>query len=342
MGKEKPMECHACFLTILVPVYNAQEYLAETLDSLLDQDFSDYEILCIDDGSSDGSLEILARYQQAHSRIRVVSQKNQGVAQARNTGLAQARGSYVWFVDADDLVKPNCLGKLCALAEAHSLDWLAFGGHTVRETPSRQDLCREDWPCDVPGPSAVVWRSLLRREFLQEHGLTFRYSDITHGEDGLFMFEIARQGPRHREIPDTVYFYRVHPDSAETGMSAEQRRRKLSSHLRVLEVLKGYYEQETPPAEATANRLMAFLWLTLYEIAQLPRKEAAPALDRLKHLGLFPMEMPESCTLGSTYFVSTESLPGKLLDKLLCRLHRKWGYESIRLLQSLRRLAAGK
>ncbi len=97
MSEYKPL------LSIIVPVYNTESYLAECLDSLCNQTLRDIEIICVNDGSTDGSLEILRKYEQKDQRITVVDQKNQGVSVARNNGVAKARGKYIFFMDSDDL-----------------------------------------------------------------------------------------------------------------------------------------------------------------------------------------------------------------------------------------------
>ena len=91
-------------LTVIIPVYNVEPYLAEALDCIVGQSFSDMEILCVNDGSTDGSPEILAEYAAADPRIRIIDQENQGLSAARNRGLDEARGEYVYYFDSDDLL----------------------------------------------------------------------------------------------------------------------------------------------------------------------------------------------------------------------------------------------
>ncbi len=325
------------FLSIIIPVYNAAGYLGETLDSLLRQDISGYEILCVNDGSTDASPDILEAYQCRHSRIRVIHQENAGVAAARNTGLAHARGKFIWFVDADDLAAPNVLGKLQRLTEETGCQRISFGGYTFEGTMTDrewEDHSRGILPCNVPWQDSVVWRNLLRLDFLKENDLTFRYPDITHGEDGLYMFEVSRARPETVEIPDILYFYRIHPGSAETGASLPSRRKRLKAHLRVVEVLHGYYQSEG--GANAADRLVSFLWHTLYEIASLPGENGAHALDKLKKMGLYPWTLPAECRIRRSYLVDDSGVTGKILEFLCAHLHRPWGFGSIRLLHQLK------
>lgn len=102
------------FLSFIVPVYNAEKYLNECISSLLQQDIpaNDYEIICVNDGSTDGSLEILRTYENQYTNIVVIDKENGGVSAARNAGLDAACGDYVWMVDADDFIQKDCLGNI--------------------------------------------------------------------------------------------------------------------------------------------------------------------------------------------------------------------------------------
>ena len=187
------------FLSFVVPVYNAAQYLPECLDSLLAQDISDYEIICVNDGSRDASPEILGQYAAEHGNIRVINKENGGVVSARNAGLSAAQGDFIWFVDADDFLLPNILGFLKDKAAETACDRLIVGGYqfTDRLTDEEVALSRQrKLPINSQWYDSVVWRSLLRREFLLENGLNFRYPELTHGEDGLYMYEVGLCAPK--------------------------------------------------------------------------------------------------------------------------------------------------
>ena len=96
-------------VSVIIPVYNAAEFLGQGLDSLLNQTLHDIEIICVNDGSSDKSLEILKEYEKKDSRIKVIDQENQGAGAARNNGMAIAQGEYLSFLDADDFFEKNML-----------------------------------------------------------------------------------------------------------------------------------------------------------------------------------------------------------------------------------------
>ena len=95
--------------SFIVPVYNVEKYLSRCLDSLLSQNYQNYEIICVNDGSPDNSVDILQAYQEKHDNISVINQENKGRGGARNTGLQYASGDYIWFVDSDDWIEPDAL-----------------------------------------------------------------------------------------------------------------------------------------------------------------------------------------------------------------------------------------
>ena len=222
------------FLSFIVPVFNTEEYLAQCLDSLLAQDIADYEILCVDDGSTDDSAAILDAYAHSHSNLLVIHQPNSGVAAARNAGLSAARGKYIWFVDSDDLIRENVLSMLVRRLEETDCDLLEIGGYQfVRTLSDEEKAMGSQLPDNVPGPGSVVWRSLIRREFLQRHDLRFRHPELTHGEDGQFMYELSMENPRVASLDAPLYFYRLRSGSAETAASDQSRLRRMQSHAEV-------------------------------------------------------------------------------------------------------------
>lgn len=328
------------FLTFIVPVYNAEKYIAECLQSLLKQNIpqEEYEILCVNDGSKDSSPEILREFEAKYPNVTVIHKENGGVTTARNAGLSAAKGDYIWFIDADDFLKEDILADLRSRAQDTNCDRLIVGGYLFVDALSEEEteLSRQNrLPINVPWYDAVVWRCLLRREFLNEHDLYFRYPELTHGEDGLFMYEVTLFDPKSTEIPDALYFYREHSGSAETTVTPENRKRKLRSYIRIAKILRRYYDSGKTDA-ATANKLMTFLWFSLYEIACLPSRDARTALQELKQEGLFPFSRLPQCSLNTSYMADPSTPMGKVLDFLYLHLHTRWGYSAMRILQQLK------
>lgn len=331
------------FLSFIVPVYNAEKYIAECLTSLLRQNIpaEEYEILCINDGSKDGSGAILDGFAAEYPNITVIHKENGGVTTARNAGLAAAKGDYIWFIDADDFIKENILAQLRTLAAETRCDRLIVGGYLFLDALTEEERARSQQktlPINVPWYDAVVWRCLLRRDFLMKHKLSFRYPELTHGEDGLFMYEVTIHAPADTEISEALYFYREHSGSAETTVTPANRKRKLRSYVRISKILKDYYDAGRTDA-ATANKRMTFLWLCLYETACLPGPDAKAVLAELKKEGLFPCRRLPQCTLTTSYLADPSSLVGKVMDQLYLHLHTPLGYRAMRAVQQVRKRA---
>lgn len=113
-------------LSVIIPVYNVEQYLAEALLSITEQSFRDMEIICINDGSTDGSAKILESFSQKDERIRVISQENHGLSSARNRGIDAATGKYIYFFDSDDLLEHTAFKELIARMEQDDLELLFF------------------------------------------------------------------------------------------------------------------------------------------------------------------------------------------------------------------------
>ena len=113
-------------ISVIIPVYNAEKYLRECLDSVIGQALQDIEIICVDDGSTDSSLSVLQKYAAKDTRLKIVVQANQGAAAARNVGMAVAQGEYLAFLDADDLYCPEALQTAYACATKSNADMVVF------------------------------------------------------------------------------------------------------------------------------------------------------------------------------------------------------------------------
>lgn len=113
-------------ISVIIPVYNTEEYLKECIDSILNQTIDLFEVIIVDDGSTDGSLALINEYAENHSNIYVVSQQNSGLGAARNMGLKIARGEYIYFIDSDDILEKNALEYCYNLASKNKLDMLIF------------------------------------------------------------------------------------------------------------------------------------------------------------------------------------------------------------------------
>ena len=123
-------------VSVIIPVYNVEQYLSRCLDSVISQNFNDMEIICINDGSKDASLRILEEYAGKDSRIVIIDKKNAGVSAARNDGIAAAKGEYLAFLDGDDFWEADCLAKIYQEAEHNHSDIVIFA-HNLWENDQK-------------------------------------------------------------------------------------------------------------------------------------------------------------------------------------------------------------
>lgn len=218
-------------ISIIIPIYNAEQYLAECLDSILGQTYGNLEIILVNDGSVDASREICRQYQEQDNRIVFIEQENAGVSAARNQGIGMASGEYVMFVDADDSIAP----WICEVSQQYmkDCDILMFRFGNSKEMVQKQQYPGR-YVESIPGffPEdclnailnsersvldgwnlRAVWGKLYRRSFLEAHQVTCPVG-IINGEDMLFNVQVSMWEPKICYLPETGYFYRCNPSSA--------------------------------------------------------------------------------------------------------------------------------
>ena len=221
-------------ISIVMPVYNLEKYLNTSLNSLISQTFKDFEIICVNDGSKDNSLNILKEYEKQDSRIRVIDKENGGAGSARNKGIEVAKGKYIQFLDGDDYFEPEMLEKLYNLAEKHQADIAVCSSRKVDDngniTETRNPLSplnlaelkldtifnynnhTENF-FDLIG--TVPWNKMYLRKMISENNL--RFPDLT-GPDDLCFVQIANVcAKRIVAIDDELINYRYNrPGSVQT------------------------------------------------------------------------------------------------------------------------------
>lgn len=195
-------------ISVIIPVYNVEKYLPECIDSILNQTFQDFEIICVDDGSTDRSLDILQDYKRKDDRFVILQQRHAGAGAARNHGLKLAEGKYIQFLDSDDYFEPTLLEELYTRAEKFGSGLTVCssrkvdGEGNITETGSpnfpinidkvpmeqvfsRQNISSLKFCLLIP----VVWNKLIRKSFLEENHLEFPQLSIY--EDIAFMHSVV-------------------------------------------------------------------------------------------------------------------------------------------------------
>lgn len=244
------METAQIKLSIIVPIYNVERYLPKCVDSLLKQNIESpiYEIVLVDDGSTDGSATIADSYAAQYNTIRTVHQSNSGLSAARNAGLRIARGEYVQFVDSDDYLEPNVLDSLLTKMETEHLDVLRFDYQNVDENycvfePYRVHRSFVDYTDEIVdglsfltnrlGYGCYAWQFMIRKEVLQNclftEGIYFEDTDWTPR-----MLARAKYVTSVRTI---VYNYLMRRDSITQSVSLQKKQKLLHDKLYLLDSL---------------------------------------------------------------------------------------------------------
>lgn len=220
--------------SIIIPVYNVEKYLPACLNSVLGQSFRDWEAICVNDGSTDGSAIVLQDFAARDQRIKVVDQPNAGTATARNTGLRMAQGDYIFFLDSDDWLEADSLEILAG--KLHGEDILCFSGKRFFESTGvfhPADVLPEKTykrGMDYYNENALLRRDfafvcvvlrVYNREFLMRNGLFFD-DDITY-EDNLWVPITLCFAQAVTVIPDVLYIYRIREGSKMQEVSLKRK-----------------------------------------------------------------------------------------------------------------------
>ena len=207
--------------SVIVPVYNVEQYLEQCLESILAQNYDDYEVICVNDGSTDSSREILTAWESRMPQMRVIDRENGGLSAARNTGLEAATGEYMVFVDSDDWVEPNMLDTLAKSIGNEDMVCFACRKNDSGKNdtlPIEQSTGWDYYNLHALEariiPFVCVWQRCYRREFLLDNRLWFR-EGILH-EDNEFTPRACLKAKSIKVIPNMLYNYRVRPNSIMT------------------------------------------------------------------------------------------------------------------------------
>ena len=219
MNEKQPPE-----ISVIIPVYNQELYLAQCLDSVLSQTFRDMEVLCIDDGSTDQTPEILREYCLKDKRLKILNQANKGAGAARNYGLREAKGKYLSFLDSDDFFEPKMLEKAWKQARKDQADFVVFNSDQYLTDEKRfavfpWGLRKPDLPPYMPFTYRQLtdnifksfmgwaWDKLYLHSFVKEHGLWFQEQRTTN--DLLFVFSALVAAKRISVVDEVLAHQRI-------------------------------------------------------------------------------------------------------------------------------------
>ena len=275
-------------ISVIIPVYNATKFLGECLDSVLSQTFDDYEIVCVNDGSTDSSLEMLKAYQAKSSKIKIVDQVNQGVCTARNNGIASAAGKYIFLMDNDDtLMEDTCFEVLHEKAEKNSLDILCFNysfshGVDILKCPTDRLFVGEDLLCSGR-VNVMPWNKLYRKELLACEYCGFQDGIQGGCEDDELTLRVFMKAKRVMHIKDVFYAYRT--DNVDAVTSQKTSMKNVLGFKAVLETLQKLLVEHKRKKITTFFKRRVFFYLSeLYHAAKVvdEKKEAEAIYTKMK------------------------------------------------------------
>ncbi len=250
MDKEHPL------VSVIIPIYNASQYLGKCLDSILHQSYRNTEILCVDDGSQDTSVLILQKYASLDNRIRIIEKENGGVVSARKKGIMEASGDYVFYVDADDWIDPNMLAEMVNAALENEAEIVTSGcvheydNHTTinseRFDPGRYsgESLRNNFLSNMVSTDVFfsqnvrvsLWGKLYRKGFLEPFQLQIDNS-LRTGEDVAVVYPCYLNAKCVYVMGKNYYHYRINAHSMTSRGSG-------NADIHSLEILREFLEKE--------------------------------------------------------------------------------------------------
>ena len=334
-GAVVPSNCHP-LVTIITPVFNAAEHLEECLESVQKQTFKDFEHICIDDGSTDESLDILRRFQQKDHRIRIVQQRNSGAASARNNAIEKANGIFLAFLDADDFVASSWLSTLTKKAGETDADIVI---HPMTSYDTEDKITRPmPWSCQSDNfPEVFCWKDnpdkiltsfhnwpcnkFFRTDLIKDRHI--RFQNVAHTEDFLFTCKALPQQNRIVTVPQALYTYRIGNPSSNLARNDRAPFAFYQAHLAGKAYLEdsGLYDAVRKSflnwtADGLNLHLSTFASFSTYQLVfEFMQTEG------LKALG-YDLAKPEDFDSAKLYELIYSILHNTLEEHLFCQYHQ--------------------
>jgi glycosyltransferase involved in cell wall biosynthesis len=254
-------------LSIIVPVFNVKRYIRECVESLVRQHYSNFEIIIVDDGSTDGSSELCDELSMTDKRICVIHQQNEGLSAARNTGLKNACGQYISFIDSDDYVSSDMFSKLISAIERTDSS-VAICNFEVFNRENKYKSRRYHNEIIEFSPESQIYfysaaldsscNRVFKANVIKEHGLTFEHKSIVAQEDYWFQVRLFSFIERIVTIEDCMYYYRERESSITKSRSdGDITKRNLSFYS----LMRDYVRQNT---ERNIDRFLRYLLVNLF------------------------------------------------------------------------------
>ncbi|MCM1010818.1 MAG: glycosyltransferase [Fusobacterium sp.] len=219
-------------ISVIIPVYNVEKYLSQCLDSIIEQSLKEIEIICINDGSTDSSKEVLERYRNADSRVIVVNKANAGYGAACNTGIRLARGEYISIIESDDFIDKNMLEDLYNLAQKHDVDIVKSAFYEYKDDEP-ENIYKINWSEQYNMPQTVfrindcsqlmyfhpsIWSCIYRKSFLDKNNIKFVEAKGAGWVDNPFQIQTLCLAKRIFYTDNAYYYYRLTNPSSSSNI----------------------------------------------------------------------------------------------------------------------------
>ena len=244
-------------ISVIIPIYNVEQYLSQCLESVANQTLIDIEIICVNDGTKDNSVAIVEEYMKYDNRISLVNKENGGLSSARNAGIQQATGEYVMFLDSDDFLTQNACERLYIERLETDADIIVFGSHMFPVRPWPNEWLRNVLspttkfykPFQIEalfkqkGATPFVWRNCIKRSFLEKTDVVFDET-ILFGEDLIFQLCLFPQANSIAFIADKLYNYRWYREGSLMQTTGKDFEKKYQQHIKMVKIIVRYWKQK--------------------------------------------------------------------------------------------------
>lgn len=213
------MNNNESLVSVIIPVYNTEKYLKKCIESVINQTYRNLEIICIDDGSTDRSLNILKQFESKDNRIRIIQQENKGVSAARNIGIDNTNGKYLMFVDSDDWIESNMVAELFSLAEREDTDVIISGilYENIKEKTKFYKIPKSPNWLSHENILALIPNKFHKSKLIKKYNIIFN-TEIKMSEDFLFNMEVLAKSHKVCIMPKIFYHYILHGNNTALNL----------------------------------------------------------------------------------------------------------------------------
>ena len=283
-------------VSIIMPIYNVEKYLRKSVEAALNQTYANTEVILVNDGSTDGSIDICREFEKKDSRVRVLDLENGGAAYARNKGMEAARGSYLYFFDSDDNIEENLIEKSMDEYERTNADLVVFNFKRINEAG-------DVWVCDEfpkgeyltenPGDKMKFlcnyflrykcgyepWNRVFKADIIRKNNLVYRPNKEVFAEDMCFNFQYLLNCKKISIIEDRLYYYLIRENSI---MSSERNIIHQNQYINMSKLLENYIGEREDLKEIHKNYPILYMLLMYNQLEGADSEKLNEALEKIE------------------------------------------------------------